>query len=82
MPDSVPRPPVLGTARAKPALMLCVIGASRPITRTAAAGMLRAARVLRDRHIGYSVAYCRQAGIVRGEGPRGDWQIEHARGAA
>ena len=44
--------------------------------------MLRAARTLRERRIGYSVAYSRKAGIVRGEGPRGDWQIEHARGVA
>jgi hypothetical protein len=44
--------------------------------------MLRAARVLAARRIGYSVVYSRRAGIVRGEGPRGDWQIEHARGAA
>lgn len=69
-------------AHAKPSLRLCTIGGSRAITRKAAAGMLRAARVLRDRRIGYSVAYSRRAGIVRGEGPHGDWQIEHARGAA
>lgn len=70
------------TSAPKPALRLCTTGVSRVITRKAAAGMVRAARVLRDRRIGYSVAYSQRAGIVRGEGPHGDWQIEHARGAA
>lgn len=70
------------SAAAKPALRLCTVAGSREITRRAAASFLRAARMLRDRRIGYSVAYSRQAGIVRGEGPRGDWQIEHARGVA
>lgn len=70
------------SALAKPSLRLCTIGGSRPITRKAAAGMLRAARVLRDRRIGYSLAYGHRAGIVRGEGPQGNWQLEHARGAA
>ncbi len=65
----------------KPALRLCTIAGSREITRKAAAGMVRAARVLRDRRIGYSVAYSHRAGIVRGEGPQGDWQIEHAAAA-
>jgi len=68
--------------RAKPNLRLCTVAGSRSITRRAAAGMLRAARLLRDRRIGYSVAYSQRAGIVRGEGPQGDWQIEHARSAA
>lgn len=70
------------SAAAKPALRLCTPAGSREITRPAAAGMLHAVRVLRDRRIGYSVAYSRKAGIVRGEGPRGYWQIEHARGVA
>lgn len=70
------------SAARKPTLRLCTIAGSRGITRKAAAGMVRAARVLRDRRIGYSVAYSRRAGIVRGEGPRGDWQIEHAGAAA
>lgn len=69
-------------ATAKPHLHLCTASGSRAITRRAAAGMLRAARVLAARRIGYSVVYSRRAGIVRGEGPRGDWQLEHARGAA
>lgn len=70
------------SAATKPALRLCTAAGSREITRHAAASMVHAARVLRERRIGYSVAYSRTAGIVRGEGPRGDWQIEHARGAA
>lgn len=74
-------PPPAAT-RAKRALRLCTTSGSREITRQAAAGMLRAARVLRDRRIGYSLAYSARAGIVRGEGPRGVWQLEHARGAA
>jgi hypothetical protein len=65
----------------KPALRLCTTAGSRAISRRAAAGMLRAARALQERRIGYSVAYSRRAGIVRGEGPRGDWQLEHVRGA-
>lgn len=69
-------------SRAKPALRLCTAAGSREITRRAAAGFVRAARILSKRRIGYSVAYSRQVGIVRGEGPRGDWQIEHARGVA
>lgn len=70
------------TAACKPALRLCTVSGSRAITRAAAAGMLRAARLLSGRQLGYSVAFSRRAGIVRGEGPRGEWQIEHARGAA
>lgn len=66
----------------RPALRLSTDGGSRPITRRAAAGMLRAARALQQRRIGYSVAYSRRAGIVCGEGPQGEWQLEHARGAA
>jgi hypothetical protein len=63
----------------KPSLRLCTASGSRPISRQAAAGMVRAARVLRARRIGYEVVYSHRAGIVRGEGPQGDWQIEHAR---
>lgn len=70
------------SAPSKPTLRICTASGSRAISRNAAAGMLRAARVLAERHIGYSVAYSRRAGIVRGEGPQGDWQLEHARGAA
>jgi hypothetical protein len=70
------------SAAAKPSLRLCTTGGSRQITRKAAAGMVRAARVLRERRIGYDVVYSHRAGIVRGEGPQGDWQIEHTRGAA
>lgn len=66
----------------KPVLRLCTAAGKRAISRKAAAGMVLAARFLRERRIGYSVAYSQRAGIVRGEGPRGDWQIEHARGAA
>ena len=66
----------------KPALRLCTIAGHRVITRSAAAGMVRAARTLQERRIGYSVTYSHRAGIVRGEGPQGDWQIEHMRGAA
>lgn len=69
-------------AAAKPALRLCTTSGSRAITRKAAAGMLVAVRTLAQRGLGYTVAYSPRAGIVRGEGPRGDWQIEHARGAA
>lgn len=66
----------------KPAVRLCTPTGSRAITRKAAAGMLRATRTLQERRIGYSVVYSRGTGIVRGEGPRGDWQLEHVRGAA
>lgn len=66
----------------KPALRLCTTSGTRPISRRAAAGMLRAARILQHRDARYSLAYGRGAGIVRGEGPTGDWQLEHARGAA
>ncbi len=69
-------------AAPKPALRLCTTRGSRLISRRAAAGMVRAARVLRERRIGYDVVYSPRAGIVRGEGPQGDWQIEHTRGAA
>jgi hypothetical protein len=69
-------------ATPKPLLHLHTATGSRPITRRAAAGMLRAARLLQERRIGYSVAYNHRAGIVRGEGPQGEWQLEHARGAA
>jgi hypothetical protein len=66
----------------KPALRLCTPTGSRAITRRAAAGMLRATRTLQQRRIGYSVVYSPRTGIVHGEGPRGDWQLEHVRGAA
>jgi len=66
----------------KPALRLSTPSGTRDITRRAAAGMLRATRTLQERRIGYSVVYSRRTGIVRGEGPRGDWQLEHDRGAA
>ena len=66
----------------KPALRLCTASGARPISRRAAAGMLRAARILQQRDARYSLAYSRRGGIVRGEGPTGDWQLEHARGAA
>ena len=66
----------------KAAVRLCTPTGSRAITRKAAAGMLRATRTLQERRIGYSVIYARNTGIVRGEGPRGDWQLEHVRGAA
>jgi hypothetical protein len=66
----------------KAALRLCTPTGTRAITRRAAAGMLRATRVLQQRHIGYSLVYSHRTGIVRGEGPRGDWQLEHVRGAA
>jgi hypothetical protein len=66
----------------KPALRLCTPAGTRAITRHAAAGMLRATRVLQQRRIGYSVVYSRRTGIVHCEGPRGDWQLEHVRGAA
>ncbi|MDN4590234.1 hypothetical protein DBA29_17220 [Xenophilus aerolatus] len=66
----------------KAALQLCTVGAARPISRSAAAGMLRAARMLQQRGQGVTVAYSRLAGIVRGESRHGDWQIEHVRGAA
>lgn len=69
-------------AQDKPSLRLCTVSGSRPISRQAAAGMVRAARVLRERRIGYDVVYSHRAGIVRGEGPQGDWQIEHTRGVA
>ncbi|WP_147400495.1 hypothetical protein [Acidovorax cavernicola] len=69
-------------AEDKPSLRLCTASGSRPISRQAAAGMVRAARVLRERRIGYDVAYSRHTGIVRGEGPHGDWQLEHSRGFA
>jgi len=70
------------SAASKATLRLCTASGSRAISRRAAAGMLRAARALAERRIGYSVVYSRRAGIVRGEGPRGDWQLEHGRGAA
>lgn len=66
----------------KAPLRLCTPTGSRAITRRAAAGMLRATRALQQRRIGYTVVYSRRTGIVRGEGPRGDWQLEHVRGAA
>lgn len=69
-------------AAAKPALCLATGGASRSISRSAAAGMLLAARFLQARRLGYSVAYSIRAGIVQCEGPRGIWQIQHQRGAA
>jgi hypothetical protein len=70
------------TRTAKSTLRLCTPAGSRVITRRAAAGMLRATRILQQRHIGYSVVYSCRTGIVHGEGPRGDWQLEHVRGAA
>jgi hypothetical protein len=66
----------------KPELRLCTGAGSRRISRRAAASLLRAARILQRRDARYTMAYSRRAGIVRGEGPTGDWQLEHARGAA
>jgi hypothetical protein len=66
----------------KPALCLCTRAGSRVISRRAAAGLLRAARLLQQRDARYTLTYGRRAGIVCGEGPTGDWQLEHARGAA
>lgn len=62
----------------KPALRLCTGAGSRTISRRAAAGMLRAARMLQQRDARYTMAFSRRAGIVRGEGPTGGWQLEHA----
>ncbi|CAN5859386.1 hypothetical protein BH11PSE13_BH11PSE13_12410 [soil metagenome] len=70
------------SADRKPQLHLCTVDGRRAISRRAAAGMVIAARVLQERRIGYSVAYSRRNGIVRGEGPQGDWQLEHVRSAA
>ncbi|MEZ2293074.1 hypothetical protein [Variovorax sp. RCC_210] len=66
----------------KPVLRLSTTNGTRPISRRAAAGMLRAARILQHRDTRYSLTFGRRVGIVRGEGPTGDWQLEHARGAA
>lgn len=74
--------PAAFAAHAKPGLRLWTDSGSRSISRRAAAGMVRAARILATRRLGYSVAYSRRTGIVRGEGPQGDWHLEHARGAA
>lgn len=65
----------------KPALRLCTSAGSRSISRRAAAGMLRAARMLQRRDTRYSLSFGRRTGIVRGEGPTGEWQLEHARGS-
>jgi len=64
----------------KPALNLCTSTGSRAISRRAAAGMLLAARMLQQRDPRYAMAYSRRTGIVRGEGPSGAWQLEHALG--
>lgn len=66
----------------KASVRLCTSSGSRDISRKAAAGMLRATRTLQERRIGYSVVYSRSTGVVRGESPRGEWQLEHVRGAA